>query len=77
MTAAPQAAGPPRASRSEHRNATVRATLTPLAPGERPLVIKIAAAIAVLIGAGDLLQLLLHGSFDVGGTKSSSPGVVI
>ncbi len=77
MAAAPQAAGPPPASRSEQRNAALRATLTPLAPGERPLVIKIASAIAVLIGAGDLVQLLLHGSFDVGGTKSSSPGVVI
>ena len=48
----PPAAAPPP-SRSEARNAAVRATLTPLEPGERPWSLKIATVLAVLIGAGD------------------------
>jgi hypothetical protein len=40
-------------------------------------VIKVAATVAVMIGAGDLVQLALGGSFDVGGTRSSSPGVAV
>jgi hypothetical protein len=40
-------------------------------------VIKVAAAVAVLVGGGDLVQLLLGGSFDLGGTRSSSPGIAI
>ncbi|MDQ6817035.1 MAG: hypothetical protein M3018_06455 [Actinomycetota bacterium] len=49
----------------------------PLEPGERPATIKAAAGVAVLVGAGDLVQLLIGGGFDVGGTKSSSPGVAV
>jgi hypothetical protein len=46
----------PRASRSEQRDAAVRATLTPLAPGERPWVITVGAALAAASG---LIQLIL------------------
>jgi hypothetical protein len=42
-------------SRSEERNAAVRAALTPLAPGERPLAVTVGAAIAALTGAGNLI----------------------
>jgi hypothetical protein len=71
-------AGPPAPSpsRTEERNAAVRATLKPLAPGERPWPLKVAALLAVLVGAGDLLQLVFAGTLDIGGTKTSSPGVV-
>ncbi|MGZ4329023.1 MAG: hypothetical protein ACXVXL_13460 [Solirubrobacteraceae bacterium] len=36
---------------SEERNAAVRATLEPYAPGERPWVIKVGALLALLTGA--------------------------
>jgi hypothetical protein len=40
-------------------------------------VITVAVVLSVFIGGGDLVQLLVGGGFDVGGTKSSSPGVAI
>ncbi|HTR72308.1 MAG TPA: hypothetical protein VMG80_01825 [Solirubrobacteraceae bacterium] len=64
-------------ARSEARNAAVRATLKPLAPGERPWPIKIAALVAVLIGAGDLIVVLVDGSFRVGGAHTAPGGVVL
>ncbi len=51
-----QAGRSPVASRSEARNAAVRAGLTPLAPGERPWVIAVGAALAAASG---LVQLIL------------------
>ena len=50
-TAAP---APPRTSRSEARNAEVRAQLRPLAPGERPPLLLIAIGISVVLGVGNL-----------------------
>jgi hypothetical protein len=55
-------------SRSEARNAAVRATLTPLEPGERPWSLKIAVLIAALIGVG---------SFKVGGARAGAGGVIL
>jgi hypothetical protein len=88
-SAAPAATRPPAApaqatspgagygARSEARNAAVRATLTPLAPGERPWPIKIAALTALLIGAGDLIVVIVDGSFRVGGAHTAPGGVVL
>jgi hypothetical protein len=73
---APAPARPPR-SRSEERNAAVRATLTPLAPGERPWPLKIAVLIALLIGAGDLVAVIVNGKFNVGGAHSGPTGVIL
>lgn len=70
-------AQPSHGSRSEARNAAVRATLTPLAPGERPWPLKIAALIALLIGAGDLIVVIIDGSFRVGGAHTAPGGVVL
>jgi hypothetical protein len=64
-------------SRSEERNAAVRATLTPLAPGERPWSLRIAVIIAALIGAGDLIAVLIDGQFTVGGAHTSAGGVIV
>ena len=69
------AATPP--SRSEARNAAVRATLTPLEPGERPWSLKIAVLIAALIGAGDLITVLVAGEFKVGGARAGAGGVIL
>jgi len=65
------------ASRSEARNAAVRATLTPLEPGERPWSLKIAVLIAVLIGAGDLITVLVAGEFKIGGARAGAGGVIL
>jgi hypothetical protein len=64
-------------SRSEARNAAVRATLTPLAPGERPWALKIAALIALLIGGSDLAVVLINGTFNVGGAHAGASGVIV
>jgi hypothetical protein len=69
------AAAPP--GRSEARNAAVRATLTPLEPGERPWSLKIAVLIAALIGAGDLITVLVAGEFKVGGARAGAGGVIL
>ncbi|MGB8874879.1 MAG: hypothetical protein WCD11_01100, partial [Solirubrobacteraceae bacterium] len=63
--------------RSEARNAAVRATLTPLAPGERPWPLRIAAVIALLIGASDLVVVLINGKFNVGGAHTGASGVIL
>ena len=55
-------------SRSEQRNAAIRATLTPLAPGERPWSIIIGAVLAALSG---LVQLGLF----LGGVKLKTSGL--
>jgi len=64
-------------SRSEQRNAAVRARLEPLGPGERPWALKIAALIALLIGAGDLVVVIVDGSFRVGGAHTAPGGVIM
>jgi hypothetical protein len=71
----PAPARPP--SRSEARNAAVRATLTPLEPDERPWSLKIAVLIAVLIGGGDLITVLVAGEFKVGGARAGAGGVIL
>ena len=75
-TAPPPPKGKPP-SRSEARNAAVRATLEPLEPGERPWSLKIAAAIAVLIGGGDLVAVIVNGSFKVGSAHAGAGGVIV
>ena len=57
-TAAPAGADRMRRgyARAEERNAAVRATLTPLAPGERPPALKVAIAVALLLAAWGMWQ---------------------
>lgn len=64
-------------SPSEERNAAVRDTLTPLAPGERPWPLKVAVLVALLIGGGDLIVVILDGRFKVGGANTSPSGVIL
>jgi hypothetical protein len=45
---------PPRESRSEARNAEIRDTLRPYAPGERPRVVVVSAALAALAALFEL-----------------------
>jgi hypothetical protein len=64
-------------SRSEQKNAAVRATLTPYAPGERPWSLRIAVLVAALIGAGNLVDLLVGGRVKVGHAQPGAGGVIL
>lgn len=66
--AAPQAA----LSRSEQRNAAVRATLTPLSPGERPWVITVGALLAAASGLAQLALFLAGTKLKTSGLKASA-----
>lgn len=44
-----------RASRSERRDAETRATLEPLAPGERPRAVTVAAIVAAILAPANLI----------------------
>jgi hypothetical protein len=80
VATAPRPGSPPapkRPSRSEQRDAAVRAELKPLAPGERPWAIKIGAVIALLVGAGDLIDVIAGGRITIGRSHAGVGGVVL
>ncbi|MGN6167422.1 MAG: hypothetical protein ACTHQQ_04540 [Solirubrobacteraceae bacterium] len=64
-------------SRSEQKNAAVRATLEPYHKGERPWSIRAAVLVAFLIGAGDLVDVLVGGKIGFGGTHPAKAGVIV
>jgi hypothetical protein len=64
-------------SRSERKNAAVRATLQPYRSGERPWSIRMAVLVAFLIGAGDLVDVLVGGKIGFGGTHPAKGGVIL
>ncbi len=68
---------PQRTARSEQRNAAVRATLKPLAPGERPWALKLAVLLALLVGAGDLIDVIFGGTIKFGHSKAGVGGVIL
>ncbi|MEO6858224.1 MAG: hypothetical protein ABI323_06510, partial [Solirubrobacteraceae bacterium] len=61
----------PRVTRSQRRDAEVRAGLTPIGPGERPGAIVAGAIISLLVGAGQLVAFLaglkIHGKAPAAG----------
>ena len=60
---------------AEERNAEARAALAPLAPGERPLPVTIAAVVAVLVGLSNLVMLAAH--VEVNGKRPSTSGTLL
>jgi hypothetical protein len=66
-----------RASRSEQRNAAVRARLTPLAPGERPWPITVGAILALVNGLVQLVLYLAGVKFKLGGTRPAAFSVIL
>jgi hypothetical protein len=68
-------AAPP--SRSEQRNAAVRAALNPLAPGERPWVITVGAALAALNGLVQLILFIAGVKLKVAGTRPAAFSVIL
>jgi hypothetical protein len=63
-----------RPSRSEQRNAEVRARLEPLAPGERPGAVTVAAVLAIVLALGNIVFLIA--GVKVGGKQPGAGGVV-
>ena len=62
-------------ARSRARADDARAGLEPLAPGERPLAVTIAAIFAALLAAANVLVYLI--GWDVGGSEPSLRGLLI
>ena len=64
-------------SRSEQRNAAVRATLKPLRPGERPWPITVGAVIAALNGLVQLILFLVGVKLKVAGSRPQAFSVIV
>lgn len=63
----------PRMSRSQRRDAEVRAGLVPLAEGERPRPIVVASLVAALLGVGNLIAYIAGAK--IGGKHPSAAGI--
>jgi hypothetical protein len=74
-TAETPVAKPPSGERSERRNAAVRATLKPIAPDERPWPVTVSAALAGLIGLGNLVAYAAGAK--VGGKHPAAGGIIL
>jgi hypothetical protein len=68
---------PRRASRSEDRNAAIRAGLKPLEPGERPWPITVGAALALLTGAAQLVLFIAGVKLHVAGTSAKAGSTIV
>jgi uncharacterized membrane protein (DUF2068 family) len=66
-----------RPSRSERKDAAVRATLVPLAPGERPWPIIVGAALATLSGLVQLALFLAGVKLKSSGLKASAGQTIV
>ncbi len=66
-----------RPSRSEQRDAAVRATLTPLRPGERPWPITVGAVLAVLSGLVQLILFLVGVKLKANGLHAATGQTII
>jgi hypothetical protein len=64
-------------SRSERRNAAVRATLTPYRQGERPWSIVVGAALAALTGGVQLVLFLAGVKLKVAGTHAAAGSTIV
>jgi hypothetical protein len=60
---------------AEERNAAARAELEPLAPGERPVPVTVAAIVAALIAVSNLVLFLAH--THVNGKRPSAVGTLL
>jgi hypothetical protein len=62
-------------ARAEERNAAVRATLRPLGPGERPVPLVVASALAAALAVGNLVAFAA--GLDVDGRRPAAFGVLL
>jgi hypothetical protein len=65
----------PQPSRSETRNAEVRATLKPIDPGERPRVIVASSAIAAALALANLIAWVAGDK--IGGKHPAAGGIIV
>jgi hypothetical protein len=69
---------PGRQSRSsEDRNAAVRASLKPIAPGERPWPVKVSVVLAFLLGAVNFGLFIAGAKPTVGGQQPQLPEILV
>jgi hypothetical protein len=73
----PQRPEAARRPTSEERNAAVRATLQPYAPGERPWVIKVGALLAFLTGAVQLVLYVAGVKLHVADTRPAAGSTIV
>jgi hypothetical protein len=64
-----------RRQTTAEREAAVREALRPLAPGERPVPVTVAAVVAALIGLSNLVMLAAH--VEVNGKRPSAAGTLL
>ena len=62
-------------TRSQRRDAAVRAGLVPMRPGERPTAIVIASVVAGLLGLGNLVAYLA--GVKIGGRHPAAGGIIL
>jgi hypothetical protein len=67
--------GSARPTRSERRNAEVRARLKPLGAGERPGAVTAAAVLAIVLAIGNIVFLIV--GVKVGGKQPAAGGVFV
>ena len=65
----------PKRRSSEERNAAVRAALEPLAPGERPPAVTVAAIVAALLALANLVAYLA--GIEIDGERPALTGIVV
>jgi hypothetical protein len=65
----------PQLSRSQRRDAAVRAALSPLSPGERPRAIQVSAALSAALGLGNLIAFAA--GVKINGKHPAAGGIVI
>ena len=62
-------------TRSQRRDAEARANLKPLAPGERPVAIRISAVVAAILGLANLIAWLAGDK--IGGKHPAAGGILV
>jgi len=62
-------------SKSEQRNAAIRASIRPLAPGERPPMLKAAAGLCLLLAAGNVIVAI--SGREIAGARPIAPAIVL
>jgi hypothetical protein len=75
--APPPAAPAQRRGRSEQRDAAVRASLKPLAPGERPWALTVGAILAALSGGVQLALYIFGVKLSVAGTHAKAGSTIL
>ncbi|HUO74836.1 MAG TPA: hypothetical protein VMU39_28985 [Solirubrobacteraceae bacterium] len=68
---------PARRLTADERNAAVRASLVPLAPGERPWPVLVSVVVASLLGGVNLVMYLLGTKLHVGGQQPHLPAILV